>query len=79
MNVSLYQAAAALDANSDWQDVMAENLASSSVPGFRKQAMVTEAVAGLSAFMYLTVRVRIAIKSITYNALASFWVTSTVR
>ncbi len=48
MNVSLYQAAAALDATSDWQDVMAENLASSSVPGFRKQAMVTEAVqAGL--------------------------------
>jgi flagellar basal-body rod protein FlgF len=39
MNVSLYQAAAALNANSRWQDVISENLASSSVPGFRKQEL----------------------------------------
>lgn len=37
MNVSLYQAASALDATSRWQEVISENLASSSVPGFRKQ------------------------------------------
>ena len=37
MNVSLYQAAAALNANSRWQDVISENLASSSVPGYRKK------------------------------------------
>jgi len=48
MNVSLYQAAAALNANSRWQDVIAENLASSSVPGYRKQSLSTAAVqAGL--------------------------------
>jgi flagellar basal-body rod protein FlgG len=48
MNVSLYQAAAALSANSQWQDAIAENLASSSVPGFRKQSLATAAVqAGL--------------------------------
>jgi flagellar hook-basal body protein len=37
MNVSLFQAAAALNANSRWQEVIAENLASSSIPGFKKQ------------------------------------------
>lgn len=48
MNVSLYQAAAALDASAQWQDVVASNLASSSVPGFRKQAISTAAIqAGL--------------------------------
>jgi flagellar basal body rod protein FlgG len=48
MNVSLYQAAAALDANSRWQDMISENLASSSVPGFRKQELAVAAVqAGL--------------------------------
>jgi len=48
MNVSLYQAAAALNANSRWQEVISENLASSSVPGFKKQELSVAAVqAGL--------------------------------
>src|SRR3984957_7114109 len=48
VTVSLYQAAAALNANSRWQDVISENLASSSVPGFRKQELSIAAVqAGL--------------------------------
>jgi flagellar basal-body rod protein FlgF len=48
MNVSLYQAAAALNANSQWLDVISDNLASSAVPGFRKQSLATAAVqAGL--------------------------------
>jgi flagellar basal body rod protein FlgG len=48
MNVSLYQAAAAMNANSLWQDVVADNLASNSVPGFKKQSLTTAAVqAGL--------------------------------
>ena len=48
MNVSLYQAAAALNANSRWQEVIAENLASSSVPGYRMQDLTVEATqAGL--------------------------------
>ena len=48
MNVSLYQAAAAMNANSRWQEVISENLASSSVPGFRKQQLSLAAVqAGL--------------------------------
>jgi flagellar basal-body rod protein FlgF len=37
MNVSLYQAAAAMNANSRWQELISENLADSSVPGARKQ------------------------------------------
>jgi flagellar basal body rod protein FlgG len=44
MNVSLYQAAAALNANSRWQEVIAENMASSSIPGFRKQEISQAAV-----------------------------------
>jgi flagellar basal body rod protein FlgG len=48
MNVSLYQAAAALNANSRWQDVISSNLASSSVPGFKKQELSVAAIkAGL--------------------------------
>ncbi len=48
MNVSLFQAASALDANSRWQEVIADNLASSSVPGFKQQQLSLAAVqAGL--------------------------------
>jgi flagellar basal body rod protein FlgG len=48
MNASLYQAAAALNANSRWQEIIASNLASSSVPGFKKQELSLAAVrAGL--------------------------------
>lgn len=48
MNVSLYQAASALNAMDRWQETIAENLASSSVPGFRKQDFSFAAVeAGL--------------------------------
>jgi flagellar basal-body rod protein FlgF len=44
VNVSLYQAAAALDASSRWQEVIAENLASSSVPGYKQQQLSQAAV-----------------------------------
>jgi len=37
MDVSLYQSAAAMNATERWQDMIAENLAASSVPGMRKQ------------------------------------------
>jgi flagellar basal body rod protein FlgG len=37
MEVSLYQAAAAMSATAQWQDLIAENLSASSVPGSRKQ------------------------------------------
>lgn len=48
MNVSLYQAAAAMSANARWQEVISENLASTNVPGFKKQDLTFEAVqAGL--------------------------------
>ncbi len=48
MNVSLYQAAAALNANARWQEVISDNLASSSIPGFKKQELSMAAVqAGL--------------------------------
>jgi flagellar basal-body rod protein FlgF len=44
MNVSMYQAAAALNANSRWQEVIAENLAASSVPGYKKQQLSLDAI-----------------------------------
>ena len=48
VNVSLYQAASALDANSRWQDVIADNLASGSVPGYKQQQLSLSAIrAGL--------------------------------
>lgn len=48
MNVSLSQAAAAMNTNSRWQDVIAQNLASSSIPGFKKSELSIAAVqAGL--------------------------------
>jgi flagellar basal-body rod protein FlgF len=48
VNVSLFSAAAALDANSRWQEVIADNLASSSVPGYKRQQLSQEAIrAGL--------------------------------
>ena len=48
MNVSLYQAASALTANARWQDLISQNLASASVPGFKKQDLSFSSVqAGL--------------------------------
>jgi flagellar basal-body rod protein FlgG len=44
VNVSLFQAASALDANSRWQEVIADNLASSSVPGYKQQQLTQAAV-----------------------------------
>jgi len=46
VNVSLYQAAAALNANARWQEVISENLASSSIPGYKKQDLSFSAVQG---------------------------------
>ena len=49
MEVSLYQAAAAMSATAQWQDLIAENLSASSVPGSRKQEIsFTDVQAGLS-------------------------------
>ena len=48
VNVSLFQAGAALNASSRWQEVIAENLASGAVPGYKKQQLSLAAVqAGL--------------------------------
>lgn len=48
MNISLFQAASALNANARWQEVIAENMAASSVPGYKAQHMSFSAVeAGL--------------------------------
>jgi flagellar basal-body rod protein FlgF len=50
MNVSLYQAASALQAMDRWQETIADNLASSSTPGFKKQDFTFAAVeAGLAS------------------------------
>ena len=48
MNVSLYQAAAAMNASSRWQELISENLAASSVSGYKKQELSFAAIqAGL--------------------------------
>ena len=48
MNVSLHQAAAAMNANARWQEIISENLAASSIPGFKKQELSFDAIqAGL--------------------------------
>jgi flagellar basal-body rod protein FlgF len=39
MDISLYQAASAMNASARWQDVISENLASSQIPGFKKQEL----------------------------------------
>lgn len=50
MNVSLYQAAAALNANSRWQEIISNNLAAASIPGYKKQEVSFAAVqSGLAA------------------------------
>jgi flagellar basal-body rod protein FlgF len=44
----LYQAAAAMNANARWQEAISDNLASASIPGFKKQDVSFDAVqAGL--------------------------------
>jgi flagellar basal body rod protein FlgG len=49
MNVSLTQAAAAMNASARWQEVIAENLATSSIPGARKRQLSFSSVeAGLA-------------------------------
>jgi flagellar basal body rod protein FlgG len=48
MNVSLFQAASGLSANSRWQELISDNMASGSLPGFKKQELSLAAVrAGL--------------------------------
>jgi len=44
MDVSLYSAAAAMNATERWQDLMADNLATSSAPGARQQEISFSAV-----------------------------------
>jgi flagellar basal-body rod protein FlgF len=46
MNVSLYQAAAGLNANARWQELIAENLTSSLTPGYKKQDVAFSAIQG---------------------------------
>ena len=46
MNVSLYQAAAGLSASARWQELISENLAASSVPGYKKQDLSFDAIQG---------------------------------
>ena len=48
MNVGLYQAAAAMGANTRWQEMIAENLSASAIPGYKKQEISFAAIqAGL--------------------------------
>lgn len=44
MNVSLYQAAAAMDASARWQEAVSENLAEVSRPGFKKHVVTFSAL-----------------------------------
>jgi flagellar basal-body rod protein FlgF len=50
MNVSLYQAAAAMNASARWQETISENLAAGPVPGARKREVSFSAIeAGLAS------------------------------
>jgi len=49
MNVSLYQAAAAMNAQQRWQEMITENLSGGTVPGFRKQVVSFADVAATSS------------------------------
>jgi len=50
MEVSLYSAAAAMNATERWQDMVADNLSSASIPGARQQVMSFSSVqAGLAS------------------------------
>jgi flagellar basal-body rod protein FlgG len=44
MDISVYQAAAGMNASSKWQDTIADNLAASQIPGFKKQDLSFSAV-----------------------------------
>lgn len=44
MNVSMFNAAAAMSASNRWQELVAENLAASAVPGYKKRELTFEAV-----------------------------------
>lgn len=44
MDVSLYQAAAAMNASTRWQETIADNLAAGQIPGFKKQELSFSAV-----------------------------------
>lgn len=44
MNVSMYHAAAGITAANQWQEVLAENMAASSIPGFKRQELSFSAV-----------------------------------
>ena len=44
MDISLYQAASAMNASTHWQEVIADNLASGQIPGFKRQEMSFSAV-----------------------------------
>lgn len=46
MNVSMYQAAAAMNATSRWQEHIAENLSASSTPGFKKTEVSFDSMIG---------------------------------
>lgn len=46
MNVTLCQAAAAMNANARWQEIIANNLTSSSSPGYKKQDVSFSAIQG---------------------------------
>ena len=51
MNVSIYQAAAAMNASARWQDTISENLAASSVPGARSRDVSFSSVQSSSQFV----------------------------
>ncbi len=51
MNVSLYQAAAAMNANARWQDLISQNLSAGSTPGARSRDVVFSSVQAGAKFV----------------------------
>ena len=62
MNVSLYQAAAAMNANARWQDMISENLAASSISGGRGRDVSFSSVQAGSQFVIPAARTAVNFK-----------------
>jgi flagellar basal-body rod protein FlgF len=60
MDISLYQAAAAMNASSRWQEVISDNLASNQIPGFKKQDLSFSAVQARSQMSSASLARRLA-------------------
>ncbi|HUR45594.1 MAG TPA: flagellar hook-basal body protein [Candidatus Saccharimonadales bacterium] len=84
MNVSLFQAAAAMNTNARWQELISENLSGSSIPGYKKQDLSFAAVqagqspAGVSGTQGVTLPKAVAVTNFRQGEIKSTGVNTDV-